>query len=192
MEGSTFYFDWEFDLLYWFQSWHSPVMDKIMKCITLFGEEGIFWIVLSLVILIFCKDKRLGWTMAGALVIDVLVLNGLLKHLFERNRPCWIDTTIPLLVENPDDFSFPSGHTGASFAAATALFLRNKKWGVPALVLAVLVAISRLYLFVHFPTDVLVGVVVGVCAGIASFIVVNAFYKDKDIKKFLPLFGQPF
>ena len=192
MDGVSFYFDWEFPLLYWFQSWHGPVMDKVMTVITLFGEDGIFWIVLSLAVLIFCKDKRFGWTMAGALVIDVLVLNGVLKHLFMRNRPCWIDSSIQLLVENPDDFSFPSGHTGASFAAATAIFLRDKKWGVPALVLAVLIAISRLYLFVHFPTDVLVGMVVGVCAGICSFLIVKAFYKDKDIKKFLPMFGQPF
>ena len=194
MSGVTFYFDWEISLLNWFQNLHSPAADAFWGFITKFGDGGIFWILLTLVVLIFVKDKRVGWTMFGALVIDVLVCNIILKNAVQRNRPFWIFPDIPMVdgVSIPDDFSFPSGHSGASFAGAMAIFMRNKKWGIPALVLAALVAISRLYLFIHFPTDVLTGTLIGIIAGICSFLVVNAFYKEKDIKKFLPIFGQPF
>ena len=194
MSGVTFYFDWEISLLNWFQNIHTSFGDKFWGIITLFGAKGLFWVVLSLVILLTVKDKRVGWTMVGALFIDVLLCNVILKNVVQRNRPFWIFPDIPLVdgVAVPDDYSFPSGHTGASFAAATALFARNKKWGVPAFVLAALICISRMYLFVHFPTDVLAGVVIGVFAGICSFFIVNAFYKDKDLKKYMPIFGQPF
>ncbi len=192
--GNEFYFQWEVDLLNWFQGLHSSTADAFWSFITKFGDGGIFWIVLTLVVLIFCKDKKVGWTMFGALVIDVLICNIILKNAVQRSRPCWIFTDVPMVngVEIPDDFSFPSGHTGASFAAAVAIFMRNKKWGVAAIVLAAFIAVSRLYLFVHFPTDVLGGLVVGVVGAICSFLIVNAFYKNKDEHKFLPIFGQPF
>ncbi|MCR5499120.1 MAG: phosphatase PAP2 family protein [Acetatifactor sp.] len=191
--GNEFYFQWEIDLLNWFQGLHSPMADKFWSFITKFGDGGIFWILLTLVVLIFVKDKRIGWTMFGALVIDVLVCNIILKNAVQRSRPCWVFPDVLMVngVEIPDDFSFPSGHTGASFAAAVAIFLRNKKWGIPAVILAALVAVSRLYLFVHFPTDVLGGLVVGVVGAVCSFLIVNAFYKNKDEHKFLPFFGQP-
>ncbi len=194
MSGFTFYFEWEISLLNWFQNIHTSFGDKFWSIMTLFGAKGLFWVVLSLIILLTVKDKRMGWTMVGALFIDVLLVNVILKNAVQRNRPFWIFPDIPLVdgVAVPDDYSFPSGHTGAAFAAACALFARNKKWGVPAIILAALIGVSRMYLFVHFPTDVFAGVIIGVIAAICSFYIVNAFYKDKDIKKYLPIFGQPF
>ena len=194
MSGNTFYFDWEISLLNWFQNIHTPFGDKFWSVMTLFGAKGLFWAVLSLIILLTVKDKRVGWTMVGALVIDVLITNVILKNVVQRNRPFWIFPDIPLVdgVKVPDDYSFPSGHTAASFAVASAIFSRYKKWGVPALVLAALVGISRMYLFVHFPTDVFAGVIIGIIAAVCSFFIVNAFYKDKDLHKFMPIFGQPF
>lgn len=102
----------------------------------------------------------------AALVLDMILCNGVLKHVFARVRPCEVNTTIQLLVPRPSDYSFPSGHTAASFAAVAALFFAGqKKLWKPALVLAVLIAFSRLYLYVHYPTDILGGIVVGVLCG---------------------------
>ena len=85
----------------------------------------------------------------------------MLKNIAARQRPCWLDPSVELLVAVPKDFSFPSGHSLVSFEGAVCIFLFNRKWGIPALMLAVLTAFSRLYLFVHFPTDVLAGIVMG-------------------------------
>ena len=82
-----------------------------------------------------------------------------------------------MLVSIPHDYSFPSGHSNASYAVATAIFTRDKKLGIPSLVLATLIAVSRLYVFVHWPTDVLAGSIIGICGGIASFFIVNSIYK---------------
>ena len=102
----------------------------------------------------------------AALVLDMILCNGVLKHVFARVRPCEVNTTIQLLVPRPSDFSFPSGHTAASFAAVAALFFAGqKKLWKPALVLAILIAFSRLYLYVHYPTDILGGIAVGVLCG---------------------------
>ena len=102
----------------------------------------------------------------AALILDMILCNGILKHVFARVRPCDVNTTIQLLVPRPSDYSFPSGHTAASFAAVAALFFAGqKKLWKPALVLAVLIAFSRLYLYVHYPTDILGGIIVGVLCG---------------------------
>lgn len=173
--GNVFYFDWEFDLLYWFQSLHNPVLDKIMLFITSLGDAGIFWILLTVVMLIACKDKRAAWTSALALVFSLLVINVFLKNAVCRARPCWIDTSVPLLVKNPKDFSFPSGHASASFASAVSIvqYTYYRKQGMAAVALAVVIALTRLYVFVHFPTDVLVGAVLGILEALLAGIIVR-------------------
>ena len=173
----VFYFDWELDLLHWFQDIHNGFLDFIVPKITFLGDKGWFWIVLTLIFLAIPKSRKLGVQSAIALVITVFICNIVLKNAVMRCRPCWLEPDVQLLVGIPDDFSFPSGHSNASFAVATAIFTRNKKLGIPALVLAALIAISRLYVFVHWPTDVLVGSLIGICGGITSFFIVNFIYK---------------
>ena len=97
-----------------------------------------------------------------SLAVGFIVGNVVLKNLIARQRPCWLDQTVALLIENPRDFSFPSGHSLASFEGAVSIFLYDKKWGGAAIVLAAFIAFSRLYLFVHFPTDVLAGTILGI------------------------------
>ena len=111
--------------------------------------------------------------MAAALCIDVIVCNGILKNLFARTRPFDVNEAVQLLITAPKDFSFPSGHTAASFAAVAALYFAGEKklWKV-SLVLAVLLAFSRMYLYVHYPTDILGGVLVGLGAGAAGYYLV--------------------
>lgn len=160
----------ELKILDWFQTLHTPVLDKIMTSITKLGNAGIFWIILTLIFLIIPKMRKTGIIMAAALIMDLLICNVAVKNLVARTRPYDVNTGIQLLVAKLHDYSFPSGHTAASFAAVTALYLAGeKKLWKPALVIACLIAVSRLYLYVHYPTDVLGGVVFGVLAGYAGY-----------------------
>ena len=145
-------------------------LDAVMPVITLLGDAGIFWILIAVVMLIFPKYRRIGLAMGAALLMGLLICNVTMKPLFQRIRPYdyqlqHFSRVIPLLIEAQHDFSFPSGHTLASFEAATVLMLNNKKFGIPAMILACLIAFSRLYLYVHYPTDVLTSIVLGVCIG---------------------------
>lgn len=151
----------DFGILYALNNIHTEVLDKIMIGITYLGEKGIFWIGIAIVLLFFKKTRKCGLFMLISMMVGLIIGNGLLKHLVARHRPCWIDQTIQLLIANPKDFSFPSGHTLASFEAAITILMFNKKWGIVAIITAILIGISRLYLFVHFPTDVLAGAILG-------------------------------
>lgn len=159
----------EIQILDWLQGMHTPLLDRVMCTVTSLGNAGMIWIVVAVVLLIIPKTRRVGIAVMAALILDVILCNGILKHLVARVRPCDVNTTVQLLIPRPDDYSFPSGHTAASFAATAALFFagKNKFW-IPALVLSVLIAFSRLYLYVHYPTDVLGGMLVGVFCGWVS------------------------
>lgn len=156
----------EIRILDWIQQLHTPIGDHVMCFITSLGNAGLIWIFLGCVLLVFPKTRKLGLVVAAALAFDVILCNGILKHLFARVRPCDVNTAVQLLVPRPTDYSFPSGHTAASFVAVSALFFAGeKKLWKPALVLAVLIAFSRLYLYVHYPTDILGGILVGIICG---------------------------
>ncbi len=158
------------------------LLDTAMPIITMFGDGGIFWIALSVIFLIFPKTRKMGLTMGIALAIGFLVGNIFLKNVVGRIRPYDLNPEFPLLIERLHDYSFPSGHTLASFEAATAIFLYNKKIGIPALVLAVLIAFSRLYLYVHYPTDVLCSIGLGIGFALLSFFLVKRLYEKLDNK----------
>ena len=153
-------------ILDWIQAnLQSPLMDTIMPIITLFGEGGIFWIAWAVIMLIIPKTRKTGIAMICALLMGLLVCNVTLKPLVGRVRPydlqAEMGVAINLLIDAQHDFSFPSGHTIASFEAAVVLLKNSKKMGIPAIIWAVLVSFSRLYLYVHYPSDVLVSVVLG-------------------------------
>lgn len=139
-------------------------LDAVFPVITKLGDAGIVWILLALVLLAFRKTRSLGLAVACALLLDVLFCNLLIKPLVARERP-YTYREMQLLVPMLEDYSFPSGHTAASFAAASALFFRKSRLWIPAFVLAVLLGITRLYLYVHFPTDVLCGALLGIAVG---------------------------
>lgn len=149
----------------------NPFLDTVMPLITMLGDAGIFWILVAVVMICIPKYRQTGLAMGVALIMGLLVCNVAMKPLIARPRPYdfqfeHFGKTIQLLVSTPHDFSFPSGHTLASFEAATALLIGNKKIGIPAMILACLIAFSRLYLYVHYPTDVLFSVVMGIGFGI--------------------------
>ena len=146
---------------------HCGFLDRVMPLITALGNGGMFWIALAVVLIIIPKYRKAGLSMGLALLMGLLVCNLTLKPLIGRIRPydyqlTHFGKTVSLLIAAPHDYSFPSGHTIASFEGAVALLLHDRKLGIPATVLAVLIAFSRLYLYVHYPTDVLASVVLGV------------------------------
>lgn len=163
-------------------------LDAIMPIITFLGDAGIFWIAIAVVLLFIPKYRKVGLGMGVALILGLLVCNVTLKPLIARPRPYdylleHFGVTIKLLIEAQHDFSFPSGHTIASFEAATVLMLHSRKIGIPALILAALIAFSRLYLYVHYPTDVLISVVLGIAFGLlGNCLVQKAFDLSKKRK----------
>ena len=154
-----------------------------MVAITSLGNAGILWIVMAAVLLIIPRTRKVGICMAIALVLDLLMTNCLLKNLVARTRPYDVANFTDLIVKKPKDYSFPSGHTAASFAAVTALFMSRKKLlGAISCVIAILIAFSRMYLYVHFPTDIIGGIVVGVAAGVAAGFILRAIDKKLAAK----------
>lgn len=151
----------EFGILYFLQTLHRPWLDGVMVCVTSLSNHGMIWIVLAFTLFCFKRTRSMGIGMMISIILGYLIGNIFLKELFARPRPCWLDPSVQLLVKNPLDFSFPSGHSMIAFEGAVSIWLRNRKWGAAALFLAVLTAFSRLYLFVHFPTDVLAGSLLG-------------------------------
>ena len=142
-------------------------LDRAVPVITHLGDGGWIWIVTALVLLAFKKTRKYGVAMALALILDLLLCNLLLKPLIARPRPFAL-REVTLLIPTPGDHSFPSGHTAASFAAAGGLLFMKARGKVPALVLAALIGLSRLYLYVHYPTDVLGGVLLGLACGFVA------------------------
>lgn len=154
-------------LLLWIQKFaRIDALNPIAAFYTHMGDAGLLWVGLSLVMLCFKRTRRAGVVGLIALGLGAFFTNVVLKHLVARPRPWLTVEGLRFLVAEPDPNSFPSGHTCAAFSAAGAWF-RNlpKRWmRVAALVLAALMGLSRLYVGVHFPSDVLAGALVGLFA----------------------------
>lgn len=145
--------------------------DKVMPIITSLGNGGILWILIGVSLVIFNKTRKFGIIILISLVLSLLVGNLGIKPLVHRIRPFDVNTSVEILISKPKDFSFPSGHTMSSFAAAVALLYMDKKIGIASLILAAIIAFSRLYLFVHYPSDVLAGMVIGIILGYCSIMI---------------------
>ena len=152
-------------------------LDAVMPVITFLGNGGWFWIAMAVVMLFFKRTRKTALMMGAALVLGLLICNLWLKPTVARIRPYEVVEGIRLLIEKQSDFSFPSGHTTASFEAATVLMLRDKRFGIPAMVLAAIIAFSRMYLYVHYPTDILGGVIVGVVCALLGYFIVDKIWK---------------
>lgn len=174
---------WEFELLYVLQEIHTPVLDRMMAVLSDLGNAGLIWIMLSVILALIPKYRVWGIRMLAAIVLTFLIGNLIIKNLVARARPCWIDPSVPLLVKSPSDYSFPSGHTMNGFTTAWALFRCNKRAGAPALLFAAAIAFSRLYNFVHFPTDVLCGLVLGIAGAEVSGRIVDSVNKMRNQKQ---------
>jgi len=160
----------------------TPFLDPIMVGITSLGNAGAIWIVAAILFLCCKKYRKVGIMLSIGLILSLLIGNLTLKPLIARIRPFEYRKGIELLISTPTDFSFPSGHTLASFICATILMMKERKVGYGALILAILIAFSRLYLYVHFPTDVLASIVLGAAIGWGSVRISEKFiFKNKSI-----------
>lgn len=158
------------------------VLDFIMPLITHLGSAGALWILAGVIMLIFRKTRKDGIFLAAALMLCLIIGNILLKNLVARDRPCWINESVEMLVSVPKDYSFPSGHSMTAFASAVVLLHWDKRFGIAALILAFVLAFSRLYLYVHFPSDVLVGALIGIAIGIAVCVIGERIIKAREAR----------
>jgi len=144
------------------------ILDTVMPIVTRLGSYGFVWIVICICLILNKRYRRDGLVLAAALTISLLIGNITIKPLVRRIRPYDVNLEFKLLIPRQTDFSYPSGHSMSSFAAATVLMYTNIRFGIPALILAALIAFSRLYLYVHFPSDVIGGILMGVLTGYIS------------------------
>ena len=170
----------EINILYWIREHLTcPFLDGVMPPLSALSAHGEIWILLAVVLICIPKTRRAGLTVGVALLMGYLIGNMGLKNIIGRVRPYDV-VDVPLLVERLHDFAFPSGHTLASVGAATALTLHYRRWGVAALVLAAIIGFSRLYLFVHYPTDVAAGALLGVALAFLARWMVDTVYEKKN------------
>ncbi len=157
-------------ILSWIQDTMTcPLLDFLMPKVTALGNGGAVWLLAAGGLMCTKKYRKQGVLLLGGLAAGVLVGNVFLKNLIARPRPCWLDQSVQLLIATPGDYSFPSGHTLSSVIGATVLTKTDRRFGYAAIPLAALIAFSRLYLYVHFPSDVLAAAVLGVLIGEAAF-----------------------
>lgn len=160
--------DWS--VLHWIQgTLRCGILDFLMPKLSMLGDLGAVW-VLTAVLMLFARKYRLcGAMILAGLAVCFLAGSLVLKPLIARPRPCWLDAGAKLLIPMERDYSFPSGHTMSSFASAAVLFRQSRRLGIFSFALAALIGFSRLYLFVHFPSDVLSGALLGVLIGFLVF-----------------------
>ena len=152
-----------------------------MTSVTKLGDVGIAWIILTIILLLIPKTRKAGAYMAVALIADLIICNAILKPIVARPRPYSINKTIKLLLPPLRDYSFPSGHTAASFASVSALyFAGRKRLAVGAFVVSILIAFSRMYLYVHYPTDVLGGLIIGLLCGWIADVIMKRIAERKS------------
>ena len=144
-------------------------LDAIMPVITSLGDVGFIWILISVILLFFKKTRSLGFQLLISIGFAYIIYQWVMKPIIARPRPFTQNPIVELLIKAPKDFSFPSGHTACGFSFVIILFLKKNKWWIPALVLASLIGFSRMYLYVHFFTDVICGALCGIIFGAISF-----------------------
>lgn len=176
--------EWEFYILDFIHKYFSnPVMDNIMKFVSFLGSLGIIWIAITIILLCTKKHRLLGRSMAVNLGVNLVACNLIIKPIVARLRPFEFNQSINLLVSAPTDSSFPSGHTLFAFATATIIFIYNKKVGLLMYLFACVMAFSRLYLYVHFPTDVAFGAFLGIILAITSHFLEKLIFSGKNANK---------
>lgn len=164
------------NLLVWIQeNVRVEFLNGFWEFVTSLADGGILWIILGVSALIFKRTRPVGIAMLLALIINHVATNVILKDIFQRPRPFVTFSEIIPLIDKPGSFSFPSGHTSTSFAAAFAIFFmeKSKKYAIPGIVIAAMIGFSRMYVGVHYPGDILGGIVVGILSAFVASIIVK-------------------
>lgn len=151
-------------------------LDKVMPIITSLGNLGIVWIMIAGVLMINEQHRLIGGVVILTLIISTLIGEGIIKHIVRRARPCSYKESMHLLIDKPLSYSFPSGHTLSSFAVAEVLSAYFEQFRIIFLAIAFLIALSRIYLYVHYPTDVIAGIIIGIVCSKIVFIILQGGY----------------
>ena len=171
--------DFEFNILDYIQlNMKSEIMDCIMVIWSYLGHLSFIWILITFILLICKKTRRIGIACVIGFVLCLIIANGIIKPIVGRIRPYDINTTITLLTAKEIDYSFPSGHTVYAMCYAAIFFRKNKIVGTVTFVFAAIMGFSRLYLYMHFPTDVIFGAILGIVIGIYSVYLESKIYKS--------------
>ena len=170
---------WDLSVLDALQSCRTPFWDSFFASVTHLGDGGILWIAFTLVLLCIPKTRKLGICVAIALIFDLLLCNVCIKPLVSRVRPYALRDVV-LLVRAPKDASFPSGHAAAAFSVCCALAWKRSRLAIPAVVLAFVIAFSRLYLYIHYPTDVFAGIALGALCGTLGHLASDRIFRKKE------------
>ena len=174
----------DFQILYAIQGIRTPLFDSFIIWLTNFvGGYGQLWLVVGVVMCTFKKARKAGIAVLMSWVLVYVVNQCGLKELIARVRPCNIDQTIDMLVKAPSSYSCPSTHSAWALGGAVSIFMFHKKRGIPVILFSLLICFSRLYLFVHFPTDVLFGAFIGTLIGILCWYIVKRVSKVFEKKK---------
>ena len=159
---------------------HGIIMDKVMVILTYLGNGGIIWIIIAALLISNKKYRKIGFMALAALILSAILGDEILKHLFKRTRPLETIPVVNLLIARPLSYSFPSGHTMSSFAVAGVLAKYFKNYAIEFISLASLIAFSRMYLYVHYPSDVLGGAVLGlICSAVVIYLFDKVNHKFK-------------
>ncbi len=150
--------------------YHHKFLSKTMKFIAGIGDFGMIWLLLVLVLSLNNKTQLLSQKMLAALLLSTIIGQVTIKSIVKRKRPCHTYSDVKMLIAIPNDYSFPSGHTTSSFACATTVCFFFPKIGIFFILFAFLMAFSRLYLFVHYLSDVTFGIILGISVGILVMI----------------------
>ncbi|MDP4143636.1 MAG: phosphatase PAP2 family protein [Bacillota bacterium] len=154
-------------------------LDTLMPAITRLGNLGAVWIIIAAALLLSKQNRVIGDIVFITLAISTLIGEGVVKHLVRRIRPCNYGNEIKLLINKPLSYSFPSGHTLSSFAAAEVLSVYFTQYKLIFIGIAVLIALSRIYLYVHYPTDIIAGTIIGLLCSKLVFSVLQADYLQR-------------
>ena len=146
------------------------LLDPFMEVYTQLGNTGLLFIALGLALLLFRSTRKAGFSALCAMLIGLVVVNFTIKPLAARDRPWLVIENFVNLVPEKDPNSFPSGHTNAAFAFAVAVCMAaSRRWmKITAVCMAVAMGLSRLYVGVHFPSDVLAGALIGSLCGLSG------------------------
>ena len=158
---------------------HNRYLDVIMPMATFMGNLGFIWIAIAIALIVDKPYRTIGNSLILTLIIATIVGEGIVKHIVRRVRPCNKQNNFSIISLKPISYSFPSGHTLSSFAAAEMLSMYFIQYRFVFIAMALLIALSRLYLYVHYPTDVIAGIIIGVLCAKVTFIILQEGYIQK-------------
>lgn len=174
---------WDYTILQSIQSIQNNFLDVVMRIFSYIGEMGAIWVFIALIMICCKKTRAMGVMVLCAMLAGVLLNEVAIKNVVCRPRPFVTFPDISVNVKPPQSFGFPSGHSCSSFAATTILMLRDKRFGIPALSIAMLIVFSRMYNGVHYPTDVLTGILLGILLGVLTVIIFKKTKLENKLSK---------